>query len=385
MVVKTEMISTKPHYLILDGLRGVASLVVVAFHIFEANATSHLDQVINHGYLAVDFFFLLSGFVIGYAYDDRWYKMSTKEFFRRRLVRLQPMVIMGMIIGAIGFYFQDSVLWPNIHEVPVWQTILVMLIGFTMIPLPLSMDIRGWTEMYPLNGPAWSLFYEYIVNILYGLGIRKLSNKALGVLVLLAAAALVHFAVTNPAGDVIGGWSLEPVQLRTGFTRVLFPFFAGLFLSRTVSLSRINNAFLWCSLLVILVLSFPRIGGSDQFWMNGLYDSLSIILIFPLIVYLGASGEVKSYYATKLCKFFGDISYPLYITHYPIIYIYTAWVATNKVALAKAWPVGLVVFIFCIILSYVCLKFYDEPVRKWLSGKLLTGIKTNIKLERADG
>jgi peptidoglycan/LPS O-acetylase OafA/YrhL len=369
--MKPELTSTKPHYAILDGLRGVAALMVVAFHIFEANATSHLDQVINHGYLAVDFFFLLSGFVIGYAYDDRWYKMSTKEFLLRRLVRLQPMVIMGMIVGAIGFYFQDSILWPNIHDVPVWKTILVTFIGFTMIPLPLSMDIRGWTEMYPLNGPAWSLFYEYIVNILYGIGIRKLSNKALGVWVFLAATALVHFAVTSPGGDLIGGWSLEPVQMRTGITRVLFPFFAGLLLSRTVQLSKIQNAFLLCSVLVIVVLSIPRIGGSEHLWMNGLYDSLSIILIFPLIVYLGASGEVKGKYGSLICKFFGDISYPLYITHYPIIYIYTAWVASNKVPLSKAWPTGIVVFLSCITLSYACLKLYDEPVRKWLTRKLL--------------
>jgi len=369
--MKPELTSTKPHYAILDGLRGVAALMVVAFHIFEANATSHLDQVINHGYLAVDFFFLLSGFVIGYAYDDRWYKMSTKEFLLRRLVRLQPMVIMGMIVGAIGFYFQDSILWPNIHDVPAWKTLLVMCIGFTMIPLPLSMDIRGWTEMYPLNGPAWSLFYEYMVNILYGIGLRKLSNQALGVLVLLAAAALVHFAVTSPDGDVIGGWSLEPVQMRTGITRVLFPFFAGLLLSRTVQLSKIKNAFLLCSLLVIAVLSIPRIGGSEHLWMNGLYDSLTIILIFPLIVYLGASGEVKGKYGSLICKFFGDISYPLYITHYPLIYIYTAWVASHKVPLREAWPTGIIVFLSSITLSYACLKLYDEPVRKWLTRKLL--------------
>lgn len=69
--MSTVLPNSKPHYPILDGLRGVAALVVVAFHIFEANATSHLDQRIKHGYLAVDFFFLISGFVIGYAYDDR--------------------------------------------------------------------------------------------------------------------------------------------------------------------------------------------------------------------------------------------------------------------------------------------------------------------------
>ena len=96
---------SKPQYAILDGLRGVASLVVVAFHLFEAHAASHADQIINHGYLAVDFFFVLSGFVIGYAYDDRWGRMTYRDFFKRRLIRLHPMVVMGMLIGAAAFYF----------------------------------------------------------------------------------------------------------------------------------------------------------------------------------------------------------------------------------------------------------------------------------------
>ena len=97
---------TKPHYMILDGLRGVAAIMVVWFHIFEAYATSHLDQKINHGYLAVDFFFILSGFVIGYAYDDRWKTMTVKDFIKRRVIRLHPMVVMGAVIGAVMFYFQ---------------------------------------------------------------------------------------------------------------------------------------------------------------------------------------------------------------------------------------------------------------------------------------
>src|SRR5690349_1844159 len=109
-------IASKPHYPILDGLRGVAAITVVIFHIFEAHAPSHFEQVINHGYLAVDFFFALSGYVIGYAYDDRWNSMSIGSFFKRRLIRLHPMVVMGMLIGAVFFYFQDSTLFPHIHE-----------------------------------------------------------------------------------------------------------------------------------------------------------------------------------------------------------------------------------------------------------------------------
>ena len=81
MNTQTTYLASKPHYEILDGLRGVAAVMVVAFHLLEAHSGgNHLAQIINHGYLAVDFFFMLSGFVIGYAYDDRWDRMSIKEY-----------------------------------------------------------------------------------------------------------------------------------------------------------------------------------------------------------------------------------------------------------------------------------------------------------------
>ncbi len=363
--------ATKPHYPVLDGLRGVAALTVVAFHILEAHSTSHLDLIINHGYLAVDFFFLLSGFVIGYAYDDRWQKLSTGGFFKRRLARLQPMVIIGMAVGAACFYFQDSTLWPGIHTVPLWQVLLVMLVGFTLIPLPVSADVRGWHEMHPLNGPGWSLFYEYVANILYALVVRRFSKTALAILVIIAGGALIQYTVTSQTGDVVGGWALEPDQLRIGFTRLMYPFFAGLLLSRTAKLTQVKNAFMWCSLLLLVILAMPRIGGPAHLWLNGLYESLSIILLFPLVVYLGAGAKSGSKPASRFSKFLGDISYPVYITHYTLIYIYTGWVSNHHgVKFRQALPFGLLTFISAIILAYACLKLYDEPVRRWLKTKL---------------
>ena len=364
---------SKKHYLILDGLRGVAAVMVVMFHIFEASSLGNsFEQIINHGYLAVDFFFVLSGFVIGYAYDDRWKKMTLKDFFKRRLIRLHPMIIIGMIIGAIGFYFSASPsLFPQIADVPVWKMLAVMAIGFTLIPIPPSMDIRGWDEMHPLDGPAWSLFFEYVANVLYALFIRKFSKTILSILVFISGVALMHLAITGSRGDVIGGWSITGEQLRIGFTRLMYPFFAGLLLSRISKPGRIKNAFLWCSLMVAAILSAPRIGGTEHLWMNGLYDSLSIIILFPLIVYMGASGEIKSNTTLKISKFFGDISYPLYITHYPLIYIYTSWVVEKKLPLKDARPYGLIVLISAIAIAYSSLKLYDIPVRKWLSERFI--------------
>src|SRR5215471_10589629 len=374
-----SLAASKPHYVILDGLRGVAAVVVVIFHIFEAHSMGDAQhQIINHGYLAVDFFFLLSGYVIGYAYDDRWNKMSIGDFFKRRLIRLQPMVILGSIIGAACFYFQGSPeLFPLIGTKSVWQTLVIMLIGFTMIPVPTSMDIRGWQEMYPLNGPAWSLFFEYIANILYAVIVRKFSKTLLAILVFVSACLLVQYTVH--AGDLIGGWAIDPLQLRIGFTRVLYPFFAGLLLYRTAKLTSIKNAFLWCSLLLVIVLSVPRLGGTGHVWINGLYESLTIILVFPLIVYFGASGSVSGKWPVRICKFFGDISYPIYITHYPIIYIYTAWVFNHKYTIQQALPQAIIVLVSSVTLAYACLKLYDEPVRNWLKKMFLTKDKSESR------
>lgn len=368
--MNNNTLPTKPHYQILDGLRGVAAIIVVAFHLCEPHATSHITQLVNHGYLAVDFFFLLSGFVIGYAYDDRWDKLTLGGFFRRRIERLQPLVVLGMALGAVGFYFTESAVWPLIHTVPVWKLLVVMLIGFTLMPVPLSMDIRGWQEMHPLNSVGWSLFFEYIANILYALGIRKLSRTALSFLVILAAAALVHFAVTNPNGDVTGGWTLIPEQVRIGLTRTMFPFFGGLLLSRVTKPTYVKYAFLKCSLLLAAVLFMPRIGGAEHVWMNGLYESVCIIIVFPVIVYLGASGMVHGQTETRICKFLGDLSYPLYMTHYTLVYFYVGWVSDHKgISLKESWPFALLTYAGAILLAYGALKLYDEPVRAWLRKK----------------
>ena len=115
----------KPHFAHLDGLRGVAAVVVVAFHIFEAHATSHADQIINHGYLAVDFFSCSRGLSSATPYDDRWKRLSGREFAMRRLIRLQPMVVLGTLIGALLFYCRcgrgEPACWPDHrHESCCW-------------------------------------------------------------------------------------------------------------------------------------------------------------------------------------------------------------------------------------------------------------------------
>lgn len=361
---------TKPHYSILDGLRGVAAIMVVFFHLFEAYATSHIDQEINHGYLAVDFFFILSGFVIGYAYDDRWKKMSVKDFIKRRFIRLHPLVVMGAVIGAIMFYFQGCEVW-DVSRVSVGMLVVATLMNAFLIPATPGFEIRGVTEMFPLNGPSWSLFYEYIGNLLYAFFIHKLPTKALALLVALAGCGLAAFAVWGPLGDLCFGFSLTGDNILGGSLRLLFSFSAGLLLSRIFRPGRIRGAFWICSAAVVVLLGVPRIGGNEHLWMNGLYDTVCCVLLFPLIVFWGASGETTDAATTRICKFLGDISYPLYMVHYPFIYLYYAWVKNENLTFIQSLPGALALVFGCILLAYLCLKLYDEPVRRFLTKRLL--------------
>jgi peptidoglycan/LPS O-acetylase OafA/YrhL len=363
---------TKSHYIILDGLRGVAALMVVMFHLFEAHAGGDPErQIINHGYLAVDFFFLLSGFVVAYAYDDRWGGMSVWSFFKRRLVRLQPMIIVGTLIGAALLAFQHWSIFPKLETVTLLKVLAMVLLGFVMIPMTPAVEARGWGEIYPLNGPQWSLFYEYVANILYAVGLRKLSNRWLGALVAAAALALIGLLVLGPRGDVIGGWALDKSGAHIGLTRVMFPFFAGVLLMRLGKRIKVPNAFVVCSLLLIVGLSLPRFGGEDRLWLNGLYEAAAIILLFPLIVAIGAGEKDADGPSVRIARFFGDLSYPLYITHYPLIYIYTGWVVDKKIGPAQGALVGAGVFVLAVTIAWACLKLYDAPARRWLARRFL--------------
>ena len=361
---------TKPHYDILDGLRGVAALTVVFFHLFEAYATSHLDQQINHGYLAVDFFFILSGFVVGYAYDDRWKTMTTKDFLKRRFIRLHPMVVIGAVIGAIMFYTQGCSAW-DVSKVSITMLLVSTLINALLIPAAPGFEIRGVGEMYPLNGPSWSLFFEYIGNMLYAFFIRKLSTVALSILVLLAGCGLAVFAIWGPLGDICVGFSMNNNDMLGGFLRLLFSFSAGLLLSRVFKPVKVRGAFWLVGISVVVLLAIPRIGGSENLWMNGLYDTVCAVIIFPLLVFLGASGKTTDRITARICKFMGDISYPLYMVHYPFIYLYYAWVKNENLTFVQSLPGAAALVVGSVLLAYLCLKLYDEPVRKFLTKHLL--------------
>lgn len=371
----TKTKDSKPHYALLDGLRGVAALLVVWYHVFEGfqfAGNKPIIDFINHGYLAVDFFFILSGFVVGYAYDNRWGKTLTLGgFFRHRLIRLQPMVCMGALIGAASFLLSGMERWDGTHAT-LWLTFLAFVCGCLMLPaLPgMPREVRGNGEMFPLNGPCWSLFFEYVGNIVYALFIRRLSTRLLAVLSFALCCALAWFAVTAQSGyGSIGvGWTVDRTNILGGSLRMLCPFTMGLLLSRIFKPIHYARGAFWTSAaLLLIIFHVPYIHSDGALSLNGIFEAACIIAVFPLVVWYAASGKTTDIASTRICRFLGDISFPLYIVHYPLMYAFYMWlIKTRQYTLYETWPAALAVVTASIILAWLCLKLYDMPVRKWL-------------------
>lgn len=360
--------------------------MVVIFHCFEIYCPPGGQQIINHGYLAVDFFFVLSGFVIGYAYDDRWGRMTVWTFFKRRLTRLHPMVVAGAVIGLCLFFLGGNY-YPGITDNPFWKIPLCFVMCLLMIPCGPGIDIRGWADFYPLNCPSWTLAYEYAGNILYAFIFRHLTKTALAILCVCCAFLTLDLTLgwdvfglfpDGPKYNVFGGWYLTPQDIYTGFTRLLYPFLCGLLISRILreraseanpsgSPLRIKFGFLLASLILILVFSAPCIGGKDGL-PNGIFQASAILIVFPAIVIIGAGSTTRTKAGTKICNWLGELSYPLYITHYPLLYMHLSFAIDHPDK--PAWmhfteATGVVVM--SVILARCLYKAYDLPARKWLT------------------
>lgn len=375
-------LESKSRYEILDGLRGVAALVVVFYHLMECYPAEYVGKYFSHGYLAVDFFFALSGFVIGYAYDDRWKLMSMKDFFKRRIARLHPMVFFGVMVGVCFFYYTGGIeLFGKVDGAAWWMVLLQALLLMLMIPLPASMDIRGWGELNSLNGPIWTLMFEYVANIFYALVLRHLPKLALGVLVAVSAVLTADLTLRlNLFGllvsewnsySVIGGFVFDAEHVYIGYVRLLYPFLMGLLLCRLGWKIRVQGGFWVTSLIILTMLSVPTLGGVNKI-VDGMYQLVVILLGFPLVLAIGAGSSLKGKKSSRICKFLGDISYPLYITHYPLIYLHTSW--------AKRCPdapfgthvmVAVSTLVIALFIAWAALKLYDEPVREWLKNHWL--------------
>lgn len=358
--VSPNVLQTKQHFEILDGLRGIAAISVVTFHFMEIAYSDYSKDFIGHGFLAVDFFFCLSGFVIGYAYDDRIGKMGIKEFFKSRLIRLHPLVILGSVLGLLGFLFDPFATVPIARS--AGNILLIFLSSILMIPYP-SMTER-YFNLFSFNAPAWSLFWEYVANIVYALVLYRLARRYLIVLAAIAAVAICFVAFHS--GNLMGGWSGGTFW--DGGVRIAYSFTAGLLVFRYKLIIKNKLGFIGISVLLMLAFLMPF-----SSW-NWLTEPFAVIIYFPLMVALGA-GAVLNNGLRKICVFFGNISYPLYMTHYFVMWMFGSYYAANKPDAVHLTYIIIPGLIVLITFAYLVMKAYDIPLRRYLTEKRKQTIK----------
>ena len=336
----------KGHFAGLDGLRGIAALAVVGLH---GNQFVKLTSFHPSTYLAVDFFFILSGFVIAYAYDERIKAgLPVGAFLRLRLIRLYPMLFFGALLGGMSMVSHQ--LLTNFDHLDL--TANLTLAGLLLLPAGLAFGL----EAYAVNNPIWSLFFEIVANVLYPCLLRL--AKITWAILILSALALT-FLIWNYQSVEFMGFEDGSLFL-AGFARVIVPFLCGALIFH----SRIFEQFpavpfvvVAGGLIAVLLTWTP---------LPWLFDLAAIFLLLPALVCLGARAPMTSPGLWKFCEISGKISYPLYLVHQPVMRAVGSIAQMPRFHLAPALSLAVGVGI-SIGLAWIALKFYDEPVRYFLS------------------
>ena len=352
----------KRHFEVLDGMRGSAAVLVVLFHIMGMPiAWVDKGQLLHHAALAVDFFFGLSGFVIAYSYDDRWKTMSTGRFFAARLIRLHPLVLLGAVLGLLSFLFDP---FPDNQSTVPLSTVLTDF-ALACLLLPHAALPNRWTDTHSLNSPAWSLLQEYIGNIAYALILRRLSTRALGMVLTVAALVLAAVAFEENSIDLGSDWG----TVWMGVARMAFSFTMGLWLYRVRGrLPKIRLGWLAATAVLVIAFAMPQVPKSIPHG-NGVYHLVLAMAVFPLLILGGAHSDIGKA-EMMLCKIAGRLSYPIYILHYPFLFLYMNFVVFQKPPAGIAHLAAAGAFLVVLAFAWTALTVYDEPIRKTLKGLL---------------
>ncbi|MCC6828165.1 MAG: acyltransferase [Novosphingobium sp.] len=332
----------------LDALRGVAAMVVLLHH---AEREFALFPLFAYGYLAVDVFFLMSGYVIASAYEPRMGRgMGLRAFLAIRMARLYPMIWLGGLLGIIAGLFVAV----DLGGAPLW---LAGISAMTALPLL-------WTaaELFPLNAPLWSILFEIVTNALHRVLAPVLSIRVLGAILILSLALLL-----------VAGWRLHglangfsPETFWGGFPRVLLSYFAGVLIWRTRAVwqPRTPCLPLWLLLagflaVVLFEVMLAGIVPASAYWLG------AVLFAFPPGLMLLTRSRVPEK-AERIAAALGDLSYPLYAIHLPLLLLLTPWVLRLEDAAARTIAM-VIVAIAIALLSWGLERVYDGPLRRRLA------------------
>jgi peptidoglycan/LPS O-acetylase OafA/YrhL len=321
-------------YAPLDGLRGVAAISILLLHLERPGF--HMPPAT---YTAVDLFFLISGFVIAEAYEARISKFGVLAFVRARLIRLYPMLLVGLLIlpAYCAVVFARHGTWPATP----WE--LLGSLGASVMLMPSHLPpSKLWDDalLFPLNGPVWSLMLEMFVNLAYALLLPWLSRRALAFIVLTSGSLLVLAQLRLDGIDLGWGW---PSALG-GFPRATFSFFLGVLIFRL----RIPRP----AMPPVMVLAAAPL----LFYAPPLF---AVMVGFPLVLIAATSTHARG---SRFMTAMGALSYPIYVIHFPLLH-WIGWLLAGRMPAWASIPVSVALVLLCAILA---LKLWDEPLRRWL-------------------
>jgi peptidoglycan/LPS O-acetylase OafA/YrhL len=351
------------HYSALDGMRGIVAVSVLLYHAGHWRGMPFLAT--NSG-LAVDFFFCLSGFVLSYAYDARLSRdMSVARFMVIRLRRLMPLLVFATLVSATFVVLRSAVK----HEpIPPSEIAWAALLGALNLPHFTPSSAIGGPQIFPLNGPQYTLFFEIVVNAFWALSSHF---RGLRFAAAVSAIALVGVAVPGTFGGDV------PASFLTGFPRVFAAFYLGVLafqIDRRIGTAAPSTALFWTCLVGTLGMFYFPV--EAPFWLNLCW----IGLVAPLLVYSGARVQLGPR-MTRVATSLGALSYPLYILHYPVF----CWVnGTYRFIFGhpNALAECALLLVSAVALSFAALHYLDLPLRRALSSSTANRVRPAARIAR---
>ncbi|MGD0429468.1 MAG: acyltransferase [Acetobacteraceae bacterium] len=334
-------------FVTLHGVRGIAAIAVVAWHEPELPCPTFQPA---SGYLAVDLFFVLSGLVLAHAYDARFARgLSAGRFMIGRLIRLYPLYLVGLVLNSVGLLVAFS-----LHTHTNWTLAeFAVASGLSLFFIP-SPPMHS-TTIFPLNGPAWSLFFELVANLAFALIWKRLTIPVLAVIIAVAALLLIGADIQHGSLDVGSNWP----TFWGGLPRVIYSFFVGVVLGRAqgTSLPRptINP---WLIILAVAIVLSVQPGA----W-RAEYDLGCVLILLPLLVWAGASVEPRGTTAVFFTAL-GASSYAMYAVHVPLLTMAAKGLGPQIASFGAA---SAVIFLVAMVGVGLLLDRVDGPVRARLN------------------
>lgn len=334
-------------YVTLDGMRGIAALAVALFHYNISQA--------RHGYVAVDFFFVLSGFVLCRTYRSRWQAgLGTWQFMKQRFIRLYPLFFVGLVVTTISALSSRLTGTGPVYGLDM----IAMSVPFNLLMLPSPVT----NTLFPLNVPAWSLLFELIASAGLVLVLFRLSKLALLAVCAVAAWWYVPVVLENEGGNLGAVWG----QIGTSMVRTTLSFTAGVLIAQLPQPAARPAG--WIGLMCLAAIAAMLLLDPVDI-PTAYYDLACCLMISPLLVWVGARYEPPRA-LVPVVWFLGEVSYAVYAVHWALMQPLRYF----KDDLGYDPVVMAAVFLGCCIsLGWASVRWVDVPLRRKLAVMLHTG------------